>query len=190
MTLPSTRSGLAYRSISEKKVEENAMTQIYTYAIENSRVGKPEYVLSKSLHMVRTNNENRVMMYLKDGYQLRGKFVNGVGEYTYRVSNSPFIPKIKSFIETELLGFEIIGTVDVIIADFQEFFEPITCRREELRLSVQFWKNGESKPEIVRFTGENAEKVRTFLLYNCGNMEQDGTSLLNLLEKKSQKGEP
>lgn len=166
------------------------MNQIFTNAIENSRVGKPEYVLSKSLYMVRTNNEKRVIQYLKDGYQLRGKFVNGVGEYTYRVSDSSYIPVIKSFIETELLGLEIIDTVDIIIADFQEFFEPITCRREELRLSVQFWKNGESKPVIVRFTGENAEKAMTFLLCCCGNMKQDGTSLLNLLEKKSQKGEP
>ncbi len=163
--------------------------QIFIEAIEKSRVGKPEYILAKSLDVVRTNDEKKVLKFLKNGYTPKGKFVNGVGEYNYRLDEPKYISVAKKYIENELLGFEVIEKVDFIIFDFQEFFESITCKSEELKLTIYFWNVENGKPEIVRFKGIKAKEMRDFLIFGCGNVKQDGNSLMRLLERKIARGD-
>ena len=80
---------------------------IHAHAIEKSRVDDVQYVLRKSLDMVCVSDEDALLAYLKDGWDIVGKYNNGAGYDTYRTTSEPEIASIKCFMEKELLGFEI-----------------------------------------------------------------------------------
>lgn len=71
----------------------------------------------------------------------------------------PEISSIKAFIEKKLLGFEIKPATTVTIS-FQEFFAPITCETEELRVFIYFHNiiDGKFETEGFHFKGENANE--------------------------------
>lgn len=166
------------------------MMQIHIDAIQKSRVAETQYVLSKSLDMVCISNEKQLLEYLKDGWEIVGKYHNGVGEYNYKVSskndvdfNIFVIDSIKGFIEKELLGFEIKPATAVTIS-FQEFFAPVTCQSEEVRAFITFYNtvDGKLEHEDFRFNTENAKRIRDII--SVLHMKQDKATVIDLIEKK------
>lgn len=159
------------------------MIQIHVNAIEKSRVADIQYVLRKSLDMACVSDEKELFEYLKDGWDIAGKYNNGVGYDNYRTTEEKEIFCVKNFIEKELLGFEIKSASTVTIS-FQEFFEPITCKSEEVRCFVAFYNtvDGKLEHENFCFYGENAKRIKD-LIFGL-NMKPDKATVIDLIKKK------
>lgn len=159
------------------------MMQIHIDAIQKSRVAEVQYVLSKSLDMAYISDEKRLLKYLKDGWEIAGKYNNGVGYDNYKTTDEREIFCIKNFIEKELLGFEI-KPASAITVSFQEFFAPITCKSEEIRGFITFYNtvNRKLEHENFRFYGDNAKRIKD-LIFGL-NMKQDKAAVIDLIEKK------
>ncbi len=158
--------------------------KIHIDAIEKSRVADIQYVLKKNTDTACISDKKQLLTLLKDGWDIVGKYNNGAGYDNYKTTDEKEISCIKSFIEKELLGFEIKSASTVTIS-FQEFFEPVTCESEDLRAFIVFHHivNGKFEHEGFRFNGENAKKVRDVVLGL--NMKQDKATVIDLLEKKN-----
>lgn len=159
------------------------MMQIYVDAIQKSRVEDIQYVLSKSLDIACVSDEKKLLEYLKDGWEIAGKYNNGTCYEDYKTTDEREIQCIKNFIEKELLGFEIKSASTVTVS-FQEFFAPITCQSEEVRCFVTFYNtiDGKLEHEDFRFYGDNAKRVKD-IVFNL-NMKQDKATVIDLIEKK------
>ena len=159
------------------------MMQTHIDAIQKSRVADIQYVLRKSLDMVCVSDEKQLLEYLKDGWEIAGKYNNGARYDNFKTTNEREISCIKNFIEKELLGFEIKSASTVTIS-FQEFFEPITCKSEEVRAFITFYNtiDGKLEHEDFRFNAENAKRIRDII--SVLHMKQDKTTVIDLIEKK------
>ena len=159
------------------------MIQIHIDAIEKSRVADIQYVLRKSLDMVCISDEKQLLEYLKDGWEITAKYNNGVGYDNFKTTDEKEIWCIKNFIEKELLGFEVKSASTVTVS-FQEFFEPITCKSEEVRAFITFYNaiDGKLEHEDFRFYGDNAKRVRD-IIFGL-NMKQDKVTVIDFIEKK------
>lgn len=159
------------------------MMQIHIDAIQKSRVADIQYVLRKSLDMACVSDEKQLLEYLKDGWEITGKYNNGTGYDNYKTTDEKEIQCIKNFIEKELLGFEIKSASTVTIS-FQEFFVPITCQSEEVRCFVTFYNtiDGKLEHEDFRFYGDNAKRIKD-IVFGL-NMKQDKATVIDLIEKK------
>lgn len=160
------------------------MMQIHIDAIQKSRVADVQYVLKKSLDMVCVSDEKQLLEYLKDGWEIAGKYNNGAGDDNYKTTDEKEIWCIKNFIEKELLGFEIKSASTVTVS-FQEFFEPITCKPEEIRAFITFYNviDGKLEHEDFRFYDDNAKRIRD-IIFGL-NMKQDKATVIDLIEKKN-----
>lgn len=159
------------------------MIQIHIDAIEKSRVADIQYVLRKSLDMVCISDEKQLLEYLKGGWEIAAKYNNGVGYDNFKTTDEKEIWCIKNFIEKELLGFEVRSASTVTVS-FQEFFEPITCKSEEVRAFITFYNaiDGKLEHEDFRFYGDNAKRVRD-IVFGL-NMKQNKVTVIDLIEKK------
>ena len=159
------------------------MMQIHIDAIQKSRVADIQYVLSKSLDMACVSDEKQLLAYLKDGWEIAGKYNKGAGYDTFKTTDEKEIWCIKNFIEKELLGFEVKSASTVTVS-FQEFFAPITCQSEEVRAFITFYNviDGKLEHEDFRFYGDNAKRVRD-IIFGL-NMKQDKATVIDLIEKK------
>lgn len=159
------------------------MMQIHIDAIQKSRVAEVQYVLRKSLDMACVSDEKQLLEYLKDGWEIAGKYNNGTGYDNFKTTDEKEIWCIKNFIEKELLGFEVKAASTVTVS-FQEFFAPITCQSEEVRAFITFYNtvDGKLEHEDFRFYGDNAKRVRD-IVFGL-NMKQDKATVIDLIEKK------
>lgn len=159
------------------------MKQIYIDAIEESKVADIQYVLSKGLDMICVSDEKRLLEYLKDGWEIIVKYNNGVGYYDYKTTDKKQIAIVKGVIEKELFGFEIKSASTVTIS-FQEFYEPITYKLEEIRAFVTFFNtvDGKLEYEDFRFFEDKAKRIKD-LIFNL-NMKQNKAKVIDLIEKK------
>lgn len=159
------------------------MMQIHMDAIQKSMVAETQYVLRKSLDMACVSDKKELLKFLKDGWEIVGKYHNGVGDYDYKTASKMEIASIKSLIEKEFFGFEINPATTVTIS-FREYFSPITYESEELNVYITFYNEFDGKLEYEKFhfqTGK-AERVRDLLFIL--NMKQDKATVIHLIEKK------
>lgn len=156
------------------------MMQVYIDAIEASRTGNTQYVLSKGLDIVRVYDKKALYSLLKEGYEIRGIYHNGVGEYDYTIASSNEISIIKDFLSSALdINF---GPFDKVSIRFQEFFEPIAYKREELKCFVTLFvnKNSSFTYENLVLKEETASKLQN-LLFRLG-CKQESSQLIKLLK--------
>ena len=160
------------------------MMSIHAHAIEKSRVDdKIQYVLRKSLDMVCVSDEDTLLAHLKDGWDIVGRYNNGVGEDAYKTTSESEIAVIKSFIEKELLGFEIKPASTVTVS-FQEFFAPKSCTSEGLNVDIGFFNNidGKFEHECFRFEEDKARGVKRLL--TVLGMQQYKEAVIHLIERR------
>ena len=157
--------------------------QIHIDAIEKSRTEDTQYVLRKSLYMVRISNKKDLLEYLKDGWDIVGKYHNGVRDEYYKITNQTELSCIKEFIE-RIHFIRNIKSVSTITVHFSEYFEPITCKTIELMGTVKLFGlvDGKLEHEIFCCREKYANKLKGLLLDL--SIQQDKTSVINLLEKK------
>lgn len=156
------------------------MMQVYIDAIEASRTGNTQYVLNKGLDIVRVYDKKALYSLLKEGYEIRGIYHNGVGEYDYTIASIKEIGIIKDFLSSALdINF---GPFDIVSIRFQEFFEPIICKREELKCFVTLFVNKDNSfaHENLVLKEETASKLQS-LLFRLG-CKQESSQLIRLLK--------
>ena len=156
------------------------MMQVYIDAIEASRTGNTQYVLNKGLDIVRVYDKKALYSLLKEGYEIKGIYHNGIGEYDYTIASSKEIGIIKDFLSSALdINF---GPFDIVSISFQEFFEPFTCKREELKCFVTLFvnKNSSFTHENLVLKEEAASKLQS-LLFRLG-CKQESSKLIKLLK--------
>lgn len=160
------------------------MMQIYTDAINASRVGDKQYVLQRSLDFCRLSDENQVLDHLKDGWDIKGEFINGAGYETYRLHDENHINILIGFLQNK---FGIVAfSAEIVHLSFQEFFAN-DCTSEGINVDILFW-NSEKKHENIRVEEEKARAVRDLLTLQLF-VKQYKDSLIKLLEKKRRKTE-
>lgn len=158
------------------------MMQIHIDAIRKSEVTETQYVLQKSLDMICVSDKKELLTYLKDGWEIVGKYHNGVGDDNYKTNSEIEIASIKSLIE-EFFGFKINPVTSVSIS-FREHFEPITYETQELKAYITFFRivDGELDHENLHFNTENAKRIRDLIFIL--NMKQDKETVINFIEKQ------
>lgn len=161
------------------------MMQIHVNAIEKSRVADIQYVLRKGFDMACVSNEQQLLEYLKDGWEIAGKYSNGVGYNKYKTTDEREIFCIKNFIEKELHGYEFKLVASTVTISFLEYFEPITCELKKIVALIVFSVpfNRRFKHYSYPFENENAKKIKNFLIFDL-NMKQDKANVIDLIEKK------
>lgn len=127
------------------------MMQVYTDAIHESKSGSPQYVLKKSLDICRTNDQEKVAEFLREGYRIDAKCVNGDLEQRWTLhSNSESDREIRALAAlSKILGLR--KQRELIVISTQEFydwrFEP-----EFVRLSISLWDCIPGKPDTIQIT--------------------------------------
>ena len=165
------------------------MMQIFVDAIEKSRTCETQYVLFKSLDMKRVYDKRALLELLQDGWQIMGEYHNGVGHERYRLT-SPFeTTSVNHYINESILKKKKRNyCVDIIYLLFQEFFQPITCKSEDLNVHIGIYKRIETPNgskvirDDMRFEGDSARQIKDFLVI-CG-CQQDNDTLIDLIQKK------
>lgn len=161
------------------------MMQIYDDALDASREGNTKYVLSKSLDMTMCEYGKGLLKYLKDGWDIKGRFHNGTGYETYIIENvGNDTAKIKSVMKTigEITGVEPPERYAVILS-FQMFYDK-SNKLEGLNLNVDTLEKGSTKAaDKFYFVDNDAEKIRD-LLINILFVKQDKRGLIIRLEKE------
>lgn len=87
------------------------MMQIFDNAISNSKSGKPQYVLLKSLDYVTCEYGESLLKHLLDGWNIAGEFINGTGYEHYVLEDEKDIWIIKNLfkIDSENINAIVIG---------------------------------------------------------------------------------
>lgn len=138
------------------------MMQIFIDAIEKSRSGNTQYVLQKSLEMVRVSDKDKLLSYLQDGWEIAGKFNYGVSLDVFVIKDCKAISCISNFIENEDIGVKIEPYAYISI---KESFDNVFCKRKNIKCFVSFvwYEKGNLRRRNLYFTNENAEKIRDFI---------------------------
>ena len=161
------------------------MMQIHVDAITASRIAETQYVLSKSLDMVRVSDKRKLLDYLKSGWDIVGKYSNGVGSDEYKTSSESEIERVKYFVEKEQ-GANI-NPADTATVVFHDYYNEVTCESEKLIAYVTFsnYSNGQRKNERFCYQDEKAIELRDHV-WILG-MRQDKSTIITLLEKQLKK---
>ena len=111
------------------------MMQIYVDAIQGSMTGFPQYVMQKSLQLERTKNKEYVIDCLKNGWEMKGAYIDGIGYEVYKADAPEQIKMLKTFItkglKAECPKFnEPDVSNEAITFYFQEFYKSSDASRE------------------------------------------------------------
>ena len=85
----------------------------------------------------------------------------------------------------DTIGIPIPEFDDIVIFSFQEHFD-IFYERKAINVDIIFWDVTTGYHQTMRVNGENAEKIRDFLL-NQLFVKQDSDGLADLLRKELSK---
>ena len=161
------------------------MMQIYDDALDASREGNTKYVLSKGLYMTMCEYGKGLLKYLKDGWDIQGRFHNGTGYESYIIENTGNdTVKIKAVMKIigEMTGVKPPERYAVILS-FQMFYDK-SNKLEGINLTVETLKKGSTQAaDKFYFIDDDAEKIRD-LLINLLFVKQDRPGLIIRLEKE------
>lgn len=163
---------------------------IYTDAIWMSRAGRPQYIVSKSLDTVLVRDKASLLKFLKDGYTLQGKYVNGVCESSWRVDDKAALAGI-----AEICDLKTLAEAQFIQVETQEFFSDNGVSVDQIVMYLVIWKYGQkaetywvtvknlvSKPELFAALQEKATKILDLL--KIFGIKKDSERMIRMLEKE------
>lgn len=163
---------------------------IYTEAVRMSRKGCPQYIVSKSLFTVLVRDKASLLEFLKDGYTLQGKYVNGVCESSWRVDDKAVLEGI-----ADICDLKTLSEAQFIQVETQDFYDATDSAVEQTVMYLVIWKYGQkaetywvtvkdpvSKPELFAALQENAKRIRDLLFIR--GIKQDSESMIRMLEKE------
>ena len=157
------------------------MMQIHIDAITASRNGEPQYVLKKSLDMLRTSDKRKVVGFLNEGYTVVSKYRNGIDDAIYCIKNVNDIALIKDVVED--MVWKELQTPDSITIGMLEYFDEY-CVSEGMKAYVCFvYRNEAKKRTFDRFDFKNAQAARLREVIVANNIKQDDAFLKNILER-------
>lgn len=137
------------------------MMQIYTDAINRSRSGSAQYVLSQGLYLELSGDKESVQKKVRQGYQIEGKFLNGCGYENYKVASPRALEISRNFLHNEC-NLDVRDSFTCISFSFQEFFDSLS-KSEDLNVDLAAW-SGNKRIGKHRLTGEKAYRLRDLFL--------------------------
>lgn len=163
---------------------------IYTEAIRLSKKGRPQYIVSKSLDTVLVWDKASLLKFLKDGYRLQAKYVNGVRESSWRVQDKAALKVI-----AEICDLKTLADAQFIQVNTQDFLSEDGERVEQIVMYLVIWKYGQkaetywvtvkdrvSKPELFAALQEKASRILdTVRLFH---IKEDSELTVKILEKE------
>lgn len=160
------------------------MMQVYINAMENSKgFNKIQYVVAKGLDILCCSYGKRLLNYLKDGYEIKDKFHNGISECSWRLDDPNIIDCVMKIANCQL-------DYDFLYIHTQEFYKQNIS--ETVYMYFDVWNK--NHPTTVYVTPksvydpeyekgqENARKILDMLF--IWNVKQDKESVIELLEKE------
>lgn len=173
------------------------MMQIYHNAMRMSQAGRPAYILEKGLDMVLLRYGPSLLQHLREGYELKAKFVNGSAEYSWQLTNKAYHLAISRV----LFGNPNKIQANMLIISVQEFYDSANVDDVTYRLNVLGWENDrvtriwetpldrDANQEYFR-EGQKKASVLIDLLTTHLHEHRYSHRLLLLLEHDERKGWP
>lgn len=165
------------------------MMQIFVDAIEKSRTDDTQYVLFRSLDMKCISDKRKLLELLKDGWQIMGKYHNGIGYEKYHITDSSIVKFFGNYLNDKIfernIKSDVIHNANTVYIDFQIYYEPINCKVDGSNAGITFFQHKGNQCIHEYFyieNNENVESIETFLDAFC--IKQDNDTLIDLLEKK------
>lgn len=149
------------------------MMPIHVNAIQRSREGGPQFVLYKGALMERTSSRDKARKYIKEGYKVSAKYINGSGYYYYKIEDEETIKSIFRFLQSNGVG--IWGQCEALTLSFQEYFTK-SCKAEGLNVDLGLFESGK-KPVTIRIANEVANKLLEMVNFVIG-LNQDSEFLI------------
>ena len=160
------------------------MMTIYYEAIRKSREEPGAvYVLSKSLYMELAKESERLLNLLLEGYEIQGKFINGIEYNDYIVRNTP----------------ENAATVEGLKNAIRHFRDDDFDDENAAGYLLQFWtvyetggrgadfivvgQYGQKTYEATFVTDSAVDRLDSFVKY-CLSLKQDKDSIITRLKKE------
>lgn len=160
------------------------MMQVYINAMECSKgFNKTQYVIAKGLDIFYCSYGKELLSYLKDGYEIKDKFNNGISERKWRVDDPNIIDCI-----LKIAGCNL--EYDFLYINTQEFYEHNVS--ETVYMYFDVWNKNHPTtvyitlksiydPEYIKGQ-KNARSILDMLF--IWNVKQDKDSIIDLLEKE------
>lgn len=160
------------------------MMQVYVNAMENSKgFHKTQYVVEKGLDVFCCSYGKELLSYLKDGYEIKDKFHNGISERSWRVDDPNIIDCVMKIAECHL-------DYDFLYIHTQEYYK--NNIPETIYMYFDVWKK--NHPTTIYITpksvydpeykkGQETARLILDMLF-IWNVKQDKESVMNLLEKE------
>lgn len=154
------------------------MMQIFDNAIECSKIGKPQYVLQKSLDYVLCEYGESLLEHLLDDWNIVGEFINGTGYEHYVLTEEKAIWIIKNMlnIESENINAVVIG-ITIYFDDLH--------RIEKKKADVVSLNDGHKVDEID-IKDKAVDNLRDTLIFNL-SAKQHKSGIITKLKIDLQK---
>lgn len=156
------------------------MMNIYVNAILGSRTGKTRYVIEKGLDLLLIDNKRNLLEYLKNGWNIKGKYHNGVGYYSYRIDDEAIISILSNYLKSKHKIY-CTSVITTIYFSFQEFFDR-SAKSEGMNVDVTIWNTSKKRHTNYRLENEQAKDIHDFIV-SCGlNIPQYKANLIHEIE--------
>lgn len=165
------------------------MNDIYVNAILRSRINDTQYVIEKSLDLLLVDNKINLLNYLKNGWNIKGKYHNGVGYYSYRIDDEATIGVLSNYLKSKHKIY-CTSVITTIYFSFQEFFDR-SAKSEGMNVDVTIWNTSKKRHTNYRLENEQAKDIYDFIV-SCGlcglNISQDKYMLIREIEVNIKNG--
>lgn len=157
------------------------MNDIYVNAILKSQTKSTQYVIEKSFDLLLVDNKIDLLNYLKNGWNIKGKYHNGSGYYKYIIKDKTVIDILFHYLETRIKLCSDSIVTDIVL-NFQEYFDR-RANSEGMNVDITIWNTSNKKFQHYRLN--NTDTVRDILGFvtSCGlNVPQDKHMLIHEIE--------
>lgn len=134
------------------------MMQIFDNAISNSKSGKPQYVLLKSLDYATCEYGESLLIHLLDGWNIAGEFINGTGYEHYVLEDEKDIWIIKNLFKIDS------ENINAIVIGITIYFDDLH-RIENKKADIVFLNDGHKVDEID-IEDKAVDNLRDTLVFN------------------------
>lgn len=170
------------------------MMQIYLDAIHGSMTGFPQYVMQKGLQLERTKKKEYVIDCLKNGWEMKGAYIDGIGYEVYKTDTPEKLKILKKFIANELSLFcpkfsKLNASDEAITIYFQEYYKSVDASRElhtDICFSVTRLNTGMEEARWIYLNHALSSKLEEFLMFNL-QLKQDNSYWIEKLQKELDK---
>lgn len=163
------------------------MNDIYVNAILKSQTKDTQYVIEKSFDLLLVDNKIDLLNYLKNGWNIKGKYHNGSGCYKYIIKDKTVIDILFHYLETKTKLYNNFTVTDIIL-NFQEYFDR-NANSEGINVDITIWNTPNKKYQHYRLDNTNTVRDILGFITSCSlNISQDKHMLIREIEVNIKNG--